>query len=115
MNRVYFILRGNYILRRKVIINLFLQNFKRVYALATVALSLGLWVQRIYNWENKAKSAVFLLLYILIVVSFELYMVPMFAAMVIIYEFLARWVGFKSFETWIMNGEDPEVILNITT
>ena len=32
-------------------------------------------------------------------------MVPMFAAIVIIYEFLARWVGFKSFETWIMNGK----------
>ena len=36
--------------------NLFMQNFKRVYALATMALSLGLLVQRIYNWENKPKS-----------------------------------------------------------
>ncbi|KAL5259220.1 hypothetical protein ACHWQZ_G009618 [Mnemiopsis leidyi] len=85
--------------------NLFMQNFKRVYSLATVVLSLGLWVQRIYNWENRAKSAIALLLYIIIVVSFELYMVPMFAAIVIIYEFLARWVGFKSFETWIMNAD----------
>ena len=42
--------------------------------------------------------------YILVVVSFELYMVPMFAAAIILYEFLARWVGFKSFETWFLNG-----------
>ncbi|XP_063679477.1 multiple C2 and transmembrane domain-containing protein 1-like isoform X2 [Bolinopsis microptera] len=90
--------------------NLFMQNFKRVYALSTVVLSLGLWAQRIYNWENKAKSAIALLLYILVVVSFELYMVPMFAAFVIIYEFLARWVGFKSFETWIMNADLQEQV-----
>jgi len=40
------------------------------------------------------------------VLTFELWMVPMFTALLILYQFILRWVGFKNYETWVLADDD---------
>ena len=58
-------------------------------------------------------NLIFLQAFVGLVLTFELWMVPMFTALIILYQFILRWVGFKNYETWVLGKFFSSVSLKV--